>query len=191
MDDDPRIPMAGTLAKLVGAMVIYYAMLEHWIDGMVFCIHDCVDGARNVRKQHPYNAKDEIDFLRRSFETLPQLAQYKNEGLALLSQIEKAADLRHNIVHGHIRKMQWNSGTMEFSRKFKGDKGQPVRRTLTIQAEELFARGREVLALVQPTMDLTHRLIAKFDPAYKLEAAKGILGWSLSDVVPVVMKIND
>ena len=183
--------MAGTLAKLVGAAVIYYAMLEHWIDGMVFCIYDCVDGAKKIRKQHPYNAKDEIDFLRKSFETLPLLAQYKDEGLALLLQIERVADLRHNIVHGHIRKMQWSSGLIEFSRKFKGDDGQPVRRTLTIQAEELFERGRDVLALVQPTMNLTHRLVAKFDPTYKFDKAKGTLGWSLADVVPIVERISD
>jgi len=191
MTEASKEDMAGTLAKMVGAMVIYYAMLEHWIDGAVFCIFDRVEGAKAIRKQHPFNARDELDFLRESFTKLDQLAPFKDEALALLDKLDPLSDFRHDIVHGHIRRFDFSIGQLEFSRVVRGDQRQPVRRSLTITAENLFLKGREILALVEPFMGLTHRLVAKFDPEYKAEQPAGSLGWSLASVLPVIKKVSD
>ena len=40
--------MAGALAKMVGAIILYYALLEHWIDGMVATIYFRVDLKREI-----------------------------------------------------------------------------------------------------------------------------------------------
>jgi hypothetical protein len=190
-EDDPRAPMAGTLAKMVGAMVMHYALLEHWIDGMVFCLFDCVEGAKEIRKHHPFNARDELDFLRESFVGLELLLPYKSEAIALLDKIDPLADFRHNVVHGHLRQIEWESGVLEFSRVVKGNARKPVRRSLTTSAENLFLKGREILALVTPAMNLTHRLVAEFDPSYKREKFAGSLGWSLASVLPVIKKVGN
>ncbi len=190
-EDDPRTDVANKLTKTVGALVIYYAMLEHWIDGMVFCTFDHVEGAKLLRRQHPFNGKDEIDFLKESFDDLAALVSFRAEGLDLIAKIEPLADFRHDIVHGHVRKINYETAEMEFSRVVKGDDKKPLRRSLTIGAENLFLKGREILALIDPAMRLTHRLVAAFDPNYKREHASGSLGWTLASVLPIIKKIGD
>lgn len=189
--EDPRAETASALPKTVGAIVIYYAMLEHWIDGIVFCLYDYVDGAKGLEKHHPYNAKAEIDFMRVAFERLPALAAYKEEALKLLDMIEPLADFRHNVVHGHVRRLNWASGTLEFSRKFKGPRGVPVRRTLSCNVHDLFEQGRKIKALIEPFMHLTHRLVREFDPSHPKQEVSGSLGWTLPTLLPAIKKIHN
>lgn len=129
--------------------------------------------------------------MRTAFGQLPALVAYKDEALKLLDMIEPLADFRHNVVHGHVRKINWGSGTLEFSRKFKGPRGVPVRRTLTCDVHDLFEQGRKIKALIEPFMNLTHRLVKEFDPSYPKQEASGSLGWTLPALLPVIKKISD
>lgn len=182
---------AGALAKMVGALVIYYALVEHWIDGIVLCVHSRVPGANELRKRHPFNAKAEREFLQESFSTLPDLVRFKDEALDLLSKLDPLAEFRHDVVHGHIRHFNVEEEWMEFSRVIEGDGREPVRRTLTVTAESLYNRGAEIGALITPFREFTQRLLIAFDPTYPREESRGSLGWTLASVLPVVKKVGD
>ncbi|HEY2872869.1 MAG TPA: hypothetical protein VGJ56_13180 [Reyranella sp.] len=138
IDEDPRAPSTSTLAELVGAIVIYYAVIEHWLDGMVFCIHDRVPGAKKIEKRRPYNAAQEFEFLRKSFNTLPDLLPFKDQGLSLLDKLRPLSEFRHSVVHGHIRSYNFGEGWLEFSRVVKGPNYAPLRQTVRVDIEELF-----------------------------------------------------
>jgi hypothetical protein len=49
---------ASFLPRAVGAMIMHYAILEHWFDGMVSTIRESVEGGMSIRRHHPFNAKD-------------------------------------------------------------------------------------------------------------------------------------
>jgi len=153
---------SGALTKMVGAIVVYYAILEHWIDGMVATLHFRVPDANKLRKKYPINAKDEVSFLRECFEGVPALAKYKSQGLRFLDKLEPLSNFRHNIVHGHIREIDWAAETMEFSRITKGEDKKPVRRTMTIVGSELFHQGEDIRALIPQAQLITQLLIAEF-----------------------------
>lgn len=165
--------VASMLAKLVGSTVIHFAILEHWIDGIVFCLYARVEGAKAIRARHPFNAKAETEFMTACFEGLPVLQPFKDDAINLLNKIAPASEFRHQIVHGHIRSMNWQEGWLEFTRVVKGDAHQPVRESLTIDLMELFQKNQEIQALVPLARDLTHRLIAAFDWEYKGEKPPG------------------
>jgi hypothetical protein len=172
----------GALTRMVGAIVIYYAILEHWIDGMVATLHFRVPDANRLRKQYPFNAKDEVSFLRESFEGVPALAKYKNQGLHFLDKLEPLSDFRHNIIHGNIREIDWAAETMEFSRIIRGDDKNPVRRTMTIVGSELFHQGEDIRALIPQARLLTHLLIAEFGAEDEIQKLAGPLVTASSHV---------
>jgi hypothetical protein len=153
---------AGALMKFVGAIVVYYAILEHWIDGMVAAVHLRVDGAKEIEKTYPTHAAHEVEFLRECFGSLAALAEFKAGAIDFLDKLRPLAEFRHNIVHGHIRNIDWASETVEFSRIVKGLDKNPARRTLTIVASELFHQGEDIRALIPAARELTHRLVQKF-----------------------------
>lgn len=168
---EPVIPdaKAGHLAMLVGAIVLYYAMIEHWIDGLVFCVRERADGAIGLRKQHPYTGKGELEHLRKCFEQLPTLSEFKADALALLAKIDKASEFRAHVVHGALDPVDWDTGEMRFTRTVKGENGQPHTRVLTIAAPELLAESKMIMGLIEPTKDLLYRLMAKLAPEYLRE----------------------
>jgi hypothetical protein len=162
-EEDVALGRAAALLRgAVGALVIQYAILEHWIDGMVACLFMRVDGARSIRQRYPFNAADEADFLARCFADLPALAGFKNEALDLLAKIRPLAELRHNVVHGRIWDMDLNSLEIQFSRVFKDGEGNPIRRTLTITGPELTKAGHQIHELNPAAMKLCHRLVDQF-----------------------------
>jgi hypothetical protein len=169
MATDPMREEASRLIPMaVGALVIQFALLEHWIDGMVATIFMYVDGARSIRRQYPFNAKEEVNFLNDCFGQLPPLKRYKQRGWRFLEKLKPLAEMRHNVVHGHLRTIDYASGTLEFSRVFKGKNGQPIRRTLTILASELVDQQHEIHMLNPVAMDLCHRLVDEFGPEKKV-----------------------
>jgi hypothetical protein len=155
---------ASFLPRAVGAMVMHYAILEHWFDGMVSTIRESVEGGMSIRRHYPFNAKDEIDFLTKSFSDLPALKAYRDEMLNLLATLKPLAEMRHNVVHGALRDLDFETGVMEFSRVYKGEKNKPLRYTLTISAHELVKYGSDIHRLCGIAQGLTVRLMTEFAP---------------------------
>jgi hypothetical protein len=153
---------AGALAKMVGAIVMYYALLEHWIDGMVATIYMRVDLKREIRKHYPFNAAAEQEYLRDSFEKLPALEPFRAEGLAFLDRLKPIAEFRHHIVHGGLKPPDWATETFEFSRVVPNAEKKPARQTMTVVGTELYHQGEDIRRLIEPARNLTHRLVKAF-----------------------------
>ncbi len=164
---------ASILPKLVGAMVLHYAKLEHWLDGMVKTIYDTVSGAQLICKGYPFNAVAERKFLRECFEQLPQLQGFKEEAMKLLDDLELPSERRHDIVHGHLSEVNLETGDLEFTRVFPGVDKKPLRRTISVSAVDLLGLSRQINDLRTKAEDLTQRLIATFAPEYLSEKPPG------------------
>ena len=84
--------------------------------------------------------------------------------MRLLGELEQAALFRHHIIHGALNPLDMDAGVFEFSRKIRGPGGIPQKQILTITAQELFTKGRELKTLLLIVNDFASRLIEKFDP---------------------------
>ena len=76
-DTGPEPEVGRKLIMNIGALIFYYAKLEHWIDGAVATIYLRIPEAKELSKHHPTNAADEICFLRRSLSTIEALADFR------------------------------------------------------------------------------------------------------------------
>jgi hypothetical protein len=157
-----ELEVAGGLATMMGVVLISSAMLDHWIDGMVSCVFNRVDGAKQICQQRPFNTKDEAEFLCQSFGKLAPLYPYRDEAIELLRKLEPVVQFRHNIVNGHLLNPDFKAGILEFSRVVQEDDRQPIRR-FAVTEEDLARQGDEIRALIGPFMNLTHRLAEEFD----------------------------
>ena len=158
----PELEVAGGLATMMGVVMISSAMLDHWVDGIVSCVFDRVDGAKQIRPQRPSTRKDEAEFLRHSFDKLAPLRPYRDEAIELLGKLKPVAQFRHIIANGRLRNPDFRVGVLEFSRAAQGDD----RKRFTVTEEDLARHGEEIKALIGPFMKLTHRLAEEFDPDY-------------------------
>jgi hypothetical protein len=165
--------MAGALAKMVGAIVLYYALLEHWIDGMVATVYFRVDLQREIRKHYPFHAAAELQYLRDSFEKLAALKPFKAEGISFLDQLKPVAEFRHHIVHGGLKPPDWAAETFEFSRVVPSAEKKPARRTITVAGSELYHQGEDIRRLIAPARSLTHRLVEAFGTDYDFKKLAG------------------
>jgi hypothetical protein len=91
-----KLEVAGALATMIGVVVISGGMLDHWVDEMVSCVFDRVDGAKQICQQRPFNTKDEAEFLRQSFGKLAPLHPYKRKRSGF-STSWNVLQLRQNI----------------------------------------------------------------------------------------------
>jgi hypothetical protein len=165
--------MAGALAKMVGAIILYYALLEHWIDGMVATIYMRVDLKREIRKHYPFNAAAESQYLRDSFEKLSVLKPFKADGIAFLDRLKPIAEFRHHIVHGGLKPPDWATETFEFSRVVPNAEKKPARQTITVVASELYHQGEDIRRLIEPARSLTHRLVEAFGTDHDFKKLAG------------------
>lgn len=158
--NDVRI-FSDRLAKEVGRLVIAYAFLEHWLDGMVKIAFDHVEGGKALAKKHPVQARNEADFLRKCLTDLALLEAFRDEGISILDRAKDLAEFRADIVHGHLRKIN-DDDSMEFSRVTQDDQKAIVRKTLTVYIGQIASQTAKIHTLCGIAEKFTHRLIERF-----------------------------
>jgi hypothetical protein len=76
------------LCQAVGFLVIDWALIEQQIDNWVnVSFNNCGGNSIHGHETIPHALKRKIDFLKKSFKTLPLLAPFASEGLNLLTRI--------------------------------------------------------------------------------------------------------
>src|SRR3981081_4733618 len=135
-----KLEVAGALATMIGVVVISGAMLDHWVDEMVSCVFDRVDGAKQICQQRPFNTKDEAEFLRQSFGKLAPLHLYKVEAIGLLDTLDPMVQPPQNMSYGLMRYPDLKAGILEVRRVVQGDERQRVSR-FTVSADKLVRQG--------------------------------------------------
>lgn len=113
------VVLSDKLLRAIGAIVVYHAEVEHWIDAMVFYLHTHLPGARQFSKKIPTNLAAEVEFLRDCFLKLPAMKPVRTQGLRLLARIESVSEHRHHIIHGYLRHWAKESKTLAFTRMWK------------------------------------------------------------------------
>jgi hypothetical protein len=89
------------LFKAVGFIVVQWGQTELNLDLMVAMLFGFFKG-HPLFKRRPRNLEPKVKFLRKCFEQLPELAQFRAESEPLLARFINVGEKRNDIVHGGI-----------------------------------------------------------------------------------------
>lgn len=157
----------------VGELVVTWAMTEQMLDHWVTIFFQASGGERLITEL-PAGLKRKMKFLRRSLRELPALAPFKDEGLALLSEVAGIADYRHTVVHGALAKYDARSETITFV-KLKAVKDKHWIQPRTMKGNDLLNIGSVALDFCSRLGDFTKRLVDAFVPQDVLDKHRGNL----------------
>lgn len=102
-----------TLFKVVGFIVVQWGQTEQNLDLMVARLFWVFKG-HTLFNQRPRNLKPKVVFLRKCFEKLPELAQFRAESEPLLARFLSVGEKRNEIVHGGIADLSIKDGAFMF-----------------------------------------------------------------------------
>lgn len=152
----------------IGRLTISWAHLELGLDCMVDISHNAF-GGNKIDPEMPRALKRKITYLRAIFKQLPIPPESIKGYHALLDQIETAAEVRHDIIHGAITKYIERSGEAEMVRIIRHKKGVEKKRfkkttgDILKDAGQAQRLGTKVLRWVTQFYDLIDELSQQHD----------------------------
>jgi hypothetical protein len=96
--DEPELE---ALYKAVGFFIIQRVSAEQSLDLAVALLYR-EHGGNAIAKKLPKPLEAKLKFVRRSLDSLPQLAPLRTIGLALAMEFERLSQSRHDLIHGAI-----------------------------------------------------------------------------------------
>lgn len=87
------------LAAAIGRLAIRWASLELALDLSMYDIFH-VRGGDSIEKELPRSLERKTRFLRAAVKKLPVLLQHQRRTSNLLDRVSKAAEFRHDVLHG-------------------------------------------------------------------------------------------
>lgn len=112
---DQDICYFADLCQCVGFGVVHWSLTEQQLDNWVnVCFNNC--GGSKVQNDRgiPKSLKPKLAFLKKCLRTLPALAEFCNEGFALISRVSSASTRRHDLIHGAITELRPDPETGAF-----------------------------------------------------------------------------
>lgn len=103
------------LYAAVGFLTANWAIAEQGLDGCIAIVYQELR-VRGPKDTIPRSLKKKVEFLRKSLNSLPALAQVKNEGLEVMTEVTRLATVRHDLVHGAIKELRAKDGKFSFAR---------------------------------------------------------------------------
>ncbi len=105
----------------IGFIEVNWAMfemqLDRWVQIVFVTLHD-----RSISNEAPTSYSRKSDYLRRAFNRLPALSQYKQDAIEILAKGDRLADTRHKMTHAVVTHMKPRNGKYELvNRKLRRD----------------------------------------------------------------------
>jgi hypothetical protein len=144
----------------VGAVVIYWSLLEQSIEFWVAMIYHRPGGNKNWKKGPPFLLAAKLSFLRAKFADLAELQPFATEALGLLGEIEKMATVRDVLVHGAASTYNPSTQQIKFTRLGidKAEKKHQERIDY-LSIPDILDAGGKILNVNSRTLNFTQRLI--------------------------------
>jgi hypothetical protein len=102
----------------IGRLTISWAHIEAGLDMSIAVIHPNLGGSR-IEPDAPRTALSrKLRYIRKWAKTVPE-PTFRESASALVDEIEKAAELRHDLIHGFIIEHAEGSGEVEMIRMLR------------------------------------------------------------------------
>lgn len=112
------------LFSAVGFIVVQWGQAEQCLELISHTLFQEFGGKR-LASEHklPKMLGRKVAFVRKCFNKIPAVAEFKTEALEMLDLFNELADDRHNVIHGAITSMSEVDGAFEFLRLEHNDAG--------------------------------------------------------------------
>jgi hypothetical protein len=112
-DEDVRY--FADLCQCIGFVVVHWSLTEQQLDNWVnVCFNNCGGSKFQNGRGVPRSLKPKLGFLRKCLKTLPVLAEFRDEGVCLLSRVSSASERRHGLIHSAITELRPDPATGAF-----------------------------------------------------------------------------
>ena len=100
---DEDIRYVADLCQCIGYVVVNWSLVENQLDNCVnVAFNNCGGSVFQKGSGVPRSLKPKIAFLRRCFRRLTELAEFRDDGLALLTRVSGASKRRHELMRGSL-----------------------------------------------------------------------------------------
>jgi hypothetical protein len=116
---DEDIRYFADLCQCIGFVVVHWALTEQQLDNWVnVCFNNCGGSKFQKGRGVPRSLKPKLAFLNKCLKTVPALAEFREEGVDLLTRLSSASQTRHDLIHGAITELRPDptSGAFKFRR---------------------------------------------------------------------------
>jgi hypothetical protein len=144
----------------VGRLTIAWAYLETGLDMAMAVIHHQLGGSGAIEPMMPYALQRKIRYLRKAFTKIPELAQWKDEFLAIADEITAASDKRHDLIHGYVQQHPSQSDATAKMVRFLRDEDMLVAKPFDANDESVSAEVIRVTALSDRYLNIVLALTA-------------------------------
>ena len=98
--DQTWIKTQQEISPLIGEIAVSFAAAEQALDECAIVIHAKYAAARSIQKKLPWGLSQKLDFLKRCFSEIGELATFKDDALLVIQQMSDLADDRNFLIHG-------------------------------------------------------------------------------------------
>jgi hypothetical protein len=161
---DDNIRLFVGLCQCVGFVVLHWSLMEQQLDSWVSIFANNCGGTLYLKGNGvPKALKRKARFIKRCLRELPELAELRAEGAALLSRILSASNKRHDIIHGAISELEPDPVTGAFKFRRIGYEGNDHAFTeFTITPNDFQSFAPVLTDLVTDTIAFSRKLEGRF-----------------------------
>ena len=147
------------LFAAIGRLVISWGHLEISLDCMVEIMYHGFDGAK-IDREIPRALQRKLTFLRRAFKQLPIPEKSIQGYTTLFSDIEAAAQIRHDVIHGVVIEHIKRSGEATMARA--------IRNKQRVEKREYKVTTKTILNAAVNANHLSSKMFCWLDELFKV-----------------------
>jgi hypothetical protein len=118
----------------IGRLTLSWSQIECGLDVTILLLHHTL-GGRLMEREIPWSLKRKLNYIRKWFkkQRLGKAFEILEPSVdTLLTEIERAAEFRHDLIHGFALEHLEGSGEAQMTRLLRGEKpGAPKKFTVT------------------------------------------------------------
>lgn len=153
MDSAPGLQFPIRLYTWIGVTSVNWGQVEFGLDSFVMAAFRT---DRLGERRAPASLSVKIRFLRRCFSDHPSFIPYAPAGLAILDEVQRLKEKRHDLIHGLVIGVN-GAGGIGFLRTRYGDEHDFQQPTYSIK--QIVQLNREIRALADSMVPMVYSLL--------------------------------
>ena len=150
-----------SFCSAIGWVEVNWALMEQNFDRWIQVIFRKLNGA-SIESEPPKAFNKKAVFLRKAFNTIPQLSTYKGEVLAILNGATKLSTTRNDLTHAVITSMKPVNGKYELKNfKLQIDATHTIKDVI-FDVRDFLALSLELARLGSDSLHISARLLEVF-----------------------------
>lgn len=146
------------LFRAIGFIVVQWGQAEQSLDLLVATLFQEYGGKRLTKNNKmPVMLKSKLDFVRECLSSLPKLAKFKPDGLALITDFDRLSKMRHDLIHGAISSLSQADGAFSFAKLDVKDNMHHVRE-VRLEGSEFPALTKDLVRLGSDAVTYARRI---------------------------------